>query len=94
MGRASQAAPRARREAAMTPEILRDLAAAQPCGPGDPIGSIEVRNFLTGKVTRWTLLRGDRINNYALRAPDGRASKPHGMAWIMAKLRRIILRHR
>jgi len=52
MGKASQRVQREAREAALTPDILRDLAAAQPFGPGAAIGSIEYRNFLTGTVKR------------------------------------------
>ena len=92
MGTIYQQRQREKREAAITPEILADLASAQPFGPGAPIGSIEIRNFLTGKVTRWTLLSGNRLNNYALRTPDGRTSQPHGMAWIMTGLRKLFPR--
>ena len=47
-------------------------------------------------ASRFTRQQAERVRARcaALRTPDGRASKPHGMAWIMAKLRRIILRHR
>lgn len=75
----------------ITPEHLADLASAQPFGPGAAIGSIEYRNFLTGNVHRWTIIGGDRRNNYALRTPDGRTSKPHGWAWITYKLRHVFL---
>jgi hypothetical protein len=92
MGKISQQRRREGREAAMTPEILRDLDSAQRFGPGAPIGSIEIRNFLTGKVTRWTLLGGDRLNNYALRTTDGRTSKPHGLTWIMDGIRKLFPR--
>lgn len=86
---------RARRDAE-EPIILRELEEIEiqnfPRKQGDPIGSIQYRNFRTGKVTRWTVLRGDRVNNYQLRTPDGRKSKPHGFAWIMQKLRPLLLR--
>lgn len=92
MGNRSQAVRRAAREAEITPEFLMDLASAQPFGHGAAIGSLEYRNFLTGRVTRWTILRGDRINNYQLRSPDGRVSRPHGLAWLLEKVRVVILR--
>ena len=76
----------------MTPEILMDLRANPPLRDGSPLGSFEWRNYLTGKVTRWAVLRGTRRNNYRLRTPDGRTSKPHGMAWLLAKMRPVILR--
>lgn len=92
MGKRSQEVQRARREAKITPEFLADLASNPPLSDGSAIGSIQWHNFRTGTVTRWTVLRGDRANNYRLRAPDGRASKPHGLAWILVKLRPILLR--
>lgn len=92
MGKKSQAAQRARREAEMTPEILLDMAANPPPRPGDAIGAIQYSNFRTGKVTRWTVLRGSRVNNYALRTPDGRTSRPHGWGWILEHLRPILLK--
>lgn len=91
MGKASQRVQRERRIAEITPEFLMDLQANPPLREGDAIGAIEWRNFLTGKVTRWTVLRGDRVNNFKLRSPDGRASKPHGLAWLLGKIRRVIL---
>lgn len=76
----------------MTPEMLMEIDSAQPFGEGAAIGSIEYRNFLTGAVKRWTVIGGNRRNNYALRTPDGRTSKPHGLTWILAKLRPVLLR--
>lgn len=91
MGRESQRVQAERRMADITPEFLMDLAANPPLHAGDCIGTLEWRNHLTGRLTRWAVLRGDRINNYQLRSPDGRASKPHGMAWILEKVRHVIL---
>lgn len=91
-GKKSQAAQRARREAAITPENLMDLAANQPLGPGSVLGAFQWHNHLTGRVTRWAVLRGNRRNNYVLRTPDGRPSRPHGMAWLLEKIRPVLLR--
>jgi hypothetical protein len=91
MGKKSQEVQRARWEADADPQELADLAANPPLVEGDAIGAIQWTNFRTGKVTRWTVLRGDRTNNYRLRSPDGRESKPHGMAWILEKVRPVIL---
>lgn len=91
LGRISQAKRAARRMAAIDPEELAEMLANPPVTDGDAIGSLEWRNFLNGKVTRWTVLRGNRVNNYRLRSPDGRKSKPHGLAWLLAKVRHIIL---
>jgi hypothetical protein len=63
MGRKSQEIQRARREAAADPAELADLAANPPLVEGDAIGAIQWTNFRTGKVTRWTVLRGYRTNN-------------------------------
>ena len=92
MGRASQLVQRARREAAVTPEILFEIESSQPCGPGAPIKSIEIRNLLTGKIARWTVLGGPRRNNFILRSPSGKTTRPHGAAWIMSKLRSVFIR--
>ena len=91
MGKKSQEIQRARRVSSVDPAALADLAANPPLAEGDAIGAIQWTNFKTGKVTRWTVLRGDRTNNYRLRSPDGRVSKPHGMAWILEKVRPVIL---
>lgn len=92
MGKRSQQVRREKRESEITPEFLMDLRANPPLESGDPIGCLQYTNFLTGKVTRWTKLRGSRVNNCVFRTPDGRTSKPHGMSWIMEKLRPILLR--
>ena len=93
LGKKSQQVQAAKRMAAIDPVELADLRANPRITEGDAIGSIEIRNFKTGSVTRWTVLRGNRVNNYQLRTPDGRTSKkPHGMAWITDHLRPLILR--
>jgi hypothetical protein len=92
MGKKSQSVQRERREAAITQEDIMDMRANPALCPGDAMGSIEVRNFRSGAVARWTVLRGRRVNNYRLRTPDGRTSKDHGMAWIATKLRPVILK--
>ena len=92
MGKASQRVQSERRMAEMTPEILQDLAANPHYAEGDSLGSITWHNHRTGRVTKWIVERGPRINNYRLRSPDGRKSKPHGMAWMLEKIRAVILR--
>lgn len=71
----------------MTTDVLRDMAANPPLQHGDAIGSLQWTDFRTGKVQRWTVLRGDRVDRVMLRAPDGRTSKAHGWTWVMVKLR-------
>ena len=92
LGRKSQAAQSARRIAAIGPEELADMLANPPVCDGDAIGCLECRNFRTGAVSRWTVLRGERRDNYRLRTPDGRKSNAHGLSWLLVKLRRVILR--
>lgn len=92
MGLASQRVQRERRLADITPEVLMDLAANPPYSEGDSLGSLTWHNHRTGRVTRWIVERGPRLNNYRLRSPDGRKSKPHGMAWMLDKIRAVILR--
>jgi hypothetical protein len=78
--------------AAMDPEALADALANPVVGNGSVIGSLEARNFRTGEVLRWAVLRGNRINNYRLRTPDGRESRPHGLAWLLDHLRPVLVR--
>ena len=94
MGKASQKVQREDRLADMTPEVLRDMAANPPLAEGDCLGSLTWHNHRSGRVTRWAVERGPRSNNYRLRSPDGRRSLPHGMAWILTKIRMVILRRR
>jgi len=92
LGQLSQAVQRAKRLAAVDPEALADMLANPMPAAGETIGSIELRGFRSGAVARWTILRGPRRNNYARRTPDGRTSRPHGLAWILNCLRRVLLR--
>lgn len=85
MGKASQRIQQERRLAEMTPEVLMDLAANPPYSEGDSLGSLTWHNHRTGRVTKWTVERGPRLNNYRLRSPDGRKSKAHGMAWMRGR---------
>lgn len=88
LGKRSQQVQRARRAAALAEE-----SGNQPPSPiaGDAIGLLEFRDFRSGRITRWTVCRGNRVNNFTLKTPDGRQSKPHGLAWLLAKVRPILL---
>ena len=94
MGKASQRVQREDRLSAMTPEVLRDMEANPPLAEGDCLGTITWHNHRSGQVTRWAVERGNRANNYRLRSPDGRRSRPHGLAWLLVKIRMVILRRR
>lgn len=91
MGKRSQQVQRDRRLAEITPEVLRELEMNPPLREGSALGSIRYHDFASGKVTSWVIERGDRINNFRLRTPDGWKSKPHGMAWILEKVRPVLL---
>lgn len=88
MGKASQRVQAERRLAAVTPEYLAEIATTQLCCEGAVVGSVEIRNFLTGTVKRWALVQGHRKDRFAMRAPDGRKSTPHSATWIMDRLRK------
>jgi len=91
MGKKSQAVQAARRSADLTPADLQDLAANPQLRAGSVLGRLEWHNYVSGRVTRWAVLRGTRINNYVLRAPDGRVTRAHGWAWLLGKLRHVLL---
>ena len=81
---------RARRDAE-EPARLRELAEAaalhpQPA-PGDATGALEYRDFRSGEIRRWTVLRGPRADQVQLRHHDGRTSPPCGWARVLDGLR-------
>lgn len=75
------------RDQFVDPEVLADLLSNSVPREGDAIGSLEWRDFRSGQVMRWTVLRGDRVDRVMLRHPDGRKTKSHGWTWIMDHLR-------
>jgi hypothetical protein len=91
MGKRSQEVQRERRLAEMTPEVLREMESNPPLQEGSALGMLRYHDFCSGRVTSWVIERGDRTNNYRLRHPDGRRSKPHGLAWILEKVRPVLL---
>jgi len=78
---------RAEEERMLEMEDLAHIASFPHHTEGDPIGSLQWRDFQTGEVLRWTILRGDRRDRVKLRHPDGRMTKSHGWTWIMNHLR-------
>ena len=68
-------------------ERMAEIAAHPPVRSGDAVGSLEYRDYRTGKVRRWTVLHGERRDQVALRAPDGRRTNSHGWTWILNHLR-------
>ena len=75
------------RERMLEAEYAAHLASFPYQMENDPIGSLQWRDFQTGEVLRWTILRGDRADRVKLRHPDGRQTKSHGWTWIMNNLR-------
>ncbi len=92
MGKRSQEVQRERRMADLGPDWELEITANPYYREGDSLGSLTWHNHRSGRVTKWVVERGPRLNNYRLRSMDGRKSKPHGMAWMMEKIRAVILR--
>lgn len=90
MGIASQKVQRERREAAM-PERIRELAEIEimnlPRRQGDPIGCLQWTCFASGRVRRWLIRIGTRIDQVTMEAMDGRKSPSRGWTWILDHLR-------
>ena len=90
MAAARWKADRALRDAEM-PERLRQLAEIDaqnlPRKRGDALGCLQWTDFRTGKVRRWTVRIGDRIDRVTLHSPGGRATGSHGWAWVLDRLR-------
>lgn len=81
---------RERRNAEM-PERIREMAEIEaqnlPRQQGDCLGCLQWTDFRTGKVRRWVVRIGDRVDRMTLHSPDGRATRSHGWTWIMDHLR-------
>ncbi|MCE5310425.1 MAG: hypothetical protein LLG20_22540 [Acidobacteriales bacterium] len=93
MGKSSQRVQAERRLAAITPEMIREAESNPPLRMGDAIGSLQWTDFRTGKVQRWTVLRGDRVDRIMLQSPDGRRSRSAGWSFLMRCVRMVILGH-
>ena len=90
MGKASQRIQSERRMADL-PERLREMAEIElqnlPRNQGDALGCLQWTDFRTGKVRRWTVRIGDRIDRITLESPDGRKTDSHGWSWVLDHLR-------
>jgi len=90
MGKASQRVQSERRMADM-PERLREMVEWDtqnlPRKHGDPLGCLQWTDFRTGKVRRWTVRIGDRVDRITLESPDGRKTESHGWSWALDHLR-------
>lgn len=79
------------RRDAEEPERLREIAEIEaqnlPRKQGDPLGCLQWTDFRSGKVRRWTVRIGDRIDRVTLHAPGGKQTPSHGWTWVMDHLR-------
>jgi hypothetical protein len=93
MNKARWDAERERRELDL-PERLRYLAEIDtqnlPRKKGDALGCLQWTDFTTGKVRRWTVRIGDRIDRITLESPDGRKTGSHGWSWALDHLRGLL----
>lgn len=90
MGKASQRIQSERRMVGMEDRI-REMAEWDvqnlPRKQGDALGSLQWTDFRTGRVRRWTVKIGDRIDRITLHAPDGRHTASHGWSWALSHIR-------
>ena len=79
------------RRDAEEPARIREMAEMEiinlPRKQGDAIGCLQWADFSTGKVRRWTVRIGDRIDRITLESPDGRKTASHGWTWVLDHLR-------
>ena len=91
MGVASQKAQAARRMADADARI-RELAEIDaenlPRRQGDALGCLQWTDFRTGKVRRWNVRIGDRLDRITVEAPGHPPSKSHGWTWFLTQLRK------
>jgi hypothetical protein len=96
MNRARWKADGARRDAAML-ERMRHMAEIEvenlPRKQGDALGCLQWTDFRSGKVRRWIVRIGDRIDRITLESPGGKPTISHGWTWVMTKLRSILSTH-
>ena len=91
MARARWDAENARRDAeipARVREIAEIAAVNLPRRQGDALGCLQWTDFRSGKVRRWTIRIGDRIDRITVESPGGTPSKSHGWTWFLTQLRK------
>lgn len=91
MGKASQRI-QAERKMADLPERLREMAEWDvqnlPRKQGDALGCLQWHDFQTGKVRRWTVRIGNRIDRITVESPGATPSPSHGWTWFLTQLRK------
>ena len=58
-----------------------------PHKQGDVLGVMQWTCARSGKVRRWVIRMGDRVDRVTVESPGGARSGGHGWAWFLAKLR-------
>lgn len=87
-------ADRARRDAEM-PDRVMDIRRMEienlPRKTGDVLGVFQWTSASTGKVRRWVVRIGDRVDQITVEFPGEVPSRSGGWSWLMTKLRKHIL---
>ena len=90
MARARWDADRARRDTEML-ERIQELAEIEmmnlPRKQGDILGSLQWTDARTGRIRRWIIRIGDRIDRITMESMDGKQTSSHGWAWVLNSLR-------
>ena len=90
MGKASQRIQAERRMTDANERIraLREIEVENlPRKQGDALGCLQWTDFQTGKVRRWIIRIGDRIDRVTVESPGGKPTHSHGWTWVMDNLR-------
>ncbi len=80
------------RRDADAPEIERHIAEIEavnlPRNHGDAIGCLQWTDYRTGKVRKWIIRIGDRIDRITVESPHTMRSRSHGWTWFLTSLRK------
>lgn len=73
------------------PARIRDLAQMEienlPRKEGDALGCLQWTDFRSGKVRRWVIRIGNRVDRVTVEIPGTKPGKSHGWTWVMNRLR-------
>ncbi len=73
-------------------ERIRELAEIDannlPRSQGDALGCLQWTDYRTGKVRKWVIRIGDRIDRITVESPQSARSQSHGWTWFLASLRK------
>ena len=79
------------RRDAETPERIREITEIEainlPRRKGDALGCLQWTDYRSGRVRKWIVRIGDRIDQVTLETPDGKRTQSHGWTWVMDHLR-------